>query len=815
LDNHESNHDRPEVTPGQGPADDAAPAPEPTMGEWLRANLPTLTILGALFVFLYIKFDTDGLWAIAKAAIGLGLVIFVHELGHFLVAKWCDVHVTVFSIGFGPAIPGCSFKRGETTYKLALFPLGGYVQMVGQVDGDEATDDESVNDPRSYRNKSVGQRMAIISAGVIMNVILAVICFIVVFQGPGKDRKAGGVGAVDPGGPAWKQGVPSGVVIRDIGGVEDPYFEDLMIRVMATHDGERVMFRYEDPYTKKEQPLEIEPRKTATDPKPMLGIAPPQSTQLELRRYASKTISHPAFFRSAAARANPPLEFGDRIVATTDPDDPSLKVTELPPDPRKPGSDQRDYFKFVKRMRQLAGKEITLVVERTDADGKRARVAIKVPPAYHTSLGARMEMGQIVAVRKGSPAGKKADKKELRPLDPEKSPHGDIIQMVEVPEPDGTVTRFGPPVALVSALFAPPWLQAALVDQARTHSHPLDPARLPDQLLDWSARMARAGKGKQRVVTLHVRGPSRQNGDQELEPQSRVVRLEWDEKWEDNIEMPMSLNSPLSIPGLGLAYRIKTRVAGVDPTPAEARGPGDPLAKAWAALGDALGTNALRPGDVIKKYRYAAIVNDKGEIEKGSWAELKPEQWARVSVLLQQLPNITQVDLQVERDGKTVQLTVYPWEDRSWPLEDRGWFLATDTRRQKADGFVDAIGLGLKDTKNSMIQVFQNLRGMIVGRISVENLGGPITIGRVAYYFAGLDFWEFVFFLGLISVNLAVINFLPIPVLDGGHMVFLLYEKIRGKPASEGVRVGATYAGLLLLASLMIFVLFLDIKRLL
>jgi regulator of sigma E protease len=680
------------------------------------------------------------------------------------------------------------------------------VQMVGQVDGDEATDDESVNDPRSYRNKSVGQRMAIISAGVIMNVILAVICFIVVFQGPGKDRKAGGVGAVDPGGPAWKQGVRSGVVIRDIGGVEDPYFEDLMIRVMATHEGEKVKFVYVHPDTGVEVPLDIEPRKTATDPKPMLGIAPPQSTQLELRRYASKTISHPAFFRSAAAQANPPLEFGDRIVATTDPDKPS-KVKELPLDPRKPGSDQRDYFEFVKRMRQLGGKKITLVVERTDADGKHARVDIKVPAAYHASLGARMEMGQIVAVRKGSPAGKKADKKELRPLDPEKSPHGDIIQMVEVTEPDGTVTRYGRPVDLAVALVR------AAIDPARQHCKPLDPARLPDQLLEWSARMAKAGKDNERVVTLHVHGPSLQNGGQDLE--SRVVRLDWDAKWEDNIEMPMSLNSPLSIPGLGLAYRIKTKVAGVDPTPAEARGPGDPLAKAWAALGDALGTNALRPGDVIKKYRYAAIVNDKGEIEKGSWAELKPEQWARVSVLLQQLPNITQVDLQVEREGKTVKLTVYPWEDRSWPLEDRGWFLTTDTRRQKADGFVDAIGLGLKDTKNSMIQVFQNLRGMIVGRISVENLGGPITIGRVAYYFAGLDFWEFVFFLGLISVNLAVINFLPIPVLDGGHMVFLLYEKIRGKPASEGVRVGATYAGLLLLASRMIFVLFLDIKRLL
>src|SRR5262249_51727701 len=213
-------------------------------------------------------------------------------------------------------------------------------------------------------------------------------------------------------------------------------------------------------------------------------------------------------------------------------------------------------------------------------------------PAYHASLGARMEMGQIVALRKGSPADQS---KKLRPLDPEKSPHGDIIQLVEVTEPDGTVTRYGPPLDLVGALFAPPWVRGAAIHRAlQQHYKPLDPARLPDQLLDWSMRMAKAGKGKQRVVTLHVRGPNPQNGDQELEPQSRAVKLKWDADWEDNIELPMSLNSPLSIPGLGLAYRIKTRVAGVDPTPAEARGPGEPLAKAWAALRDALGTNALR-----------------------------------------------------------------------------------------------------------------------------------------------------------------------------------------------------------------------------
>ncbi|HZT81812.1 MAG TPA: site-2 protease family protein, partial [Gemmataceae bacterium] len=81
------------------------------------------------------------------------------------------------------------------------------------------------------------------------------------------------------------------------------------------------------------------------------------------------------------------------------------------------------------------------------------------------------------------------------------------------------------------------------------------------------------------------------------------------------------------------------------------------------------------------------------------------------------------------------------------------------------------------------------------------------------YNLAGEDWPMFFLFLGMISINLAVINFLPIPVLDGGHMVFLVYEKLRGRPASEHVRLAATYLGLLFILSLMAFVIYLDVKR--
>ena len=100
-------------------------------------------------------------------------VIFVHELGHFLAARWAGVLVERFSIGLGPVL--LSRRWGDTEYVLSAIPLGGYVKMLGQTDTPEV---EEVNlDPRSYQSKSVGWRMIIISAGVIMNIIFGFALF--------------------------------------------------------------------------------------------------------------------------------------------------------------------------------------------------------------------------------------------------------------------------------------------------------------------------------------------------------------------------------------------------------------------------------------------------------------------------------------------------------------------------------------------------------------------------------------------------------------------------------------------------------------
>src|SRR5262245_18139993 len=222
---------------------------------WLMQNGVYLVLLLVGVILLYRSYGWEGLPSAALTVFGIGFIIFIHELGHFLVAKWCDVHVLTFSVGFGPAIPGCSFKRGETTYKLALFPLGGYVNMVGE--GSDADEDE--NYPRSFNNKTVGQRMAIISAGVIMNVILGAVCFMFVYRVHGVERPRAVVGEVGTGNVAWTNGVRSGWKILQINDNQNPTFEDLQQAVLLSATGKAVTFRFLDPATKQEHELALEP----------------------------------------------------------------------------------------------------------------------------------------------------------------------------------------------------------------------------------------------------------------------------------------------------------------------------------------------------------------------------------------------------------------------------------------------------------------------------------------------------------------------------------------------------------------------------
>ena len=152
--------------------------------------------------------------------------------------------------------------------------------------------------------------------------------------------------------------------------------------------------------------------------------------------------------------------------------------------------------------------------------------------------------------------------------------------------------------------------------------------------------------------------------------------------------------------------------------------------------------------------------------------------------------------------------------DTSWPKADRGFRFIPDYRIQRTDNLGEAISFGLKETTQFIGRLYVQLRSLVTNRISFKkNVSGPIGIFAAAADHADYNFFVFLRFLGIISINLAVVNFLPIPVLDGGHMVFLIYEWVRRKPAPEGVRIATTYVGLALIVGLMLYVVYLDVSK--
>lgn len=722
---------------------------------WLRQNAVALVggILG-LAGFVYWKLDTVDA---AKVVVGLGFIIFIHELGHFLAAKWCDVHVKTFSIGFGPAIPFLSYKWGETTYMIGTIPLGGYVSMVGEGTGESTPDgdpDDDDNDPRSFKNKPVVSRMIIISAGVVMNFILGVACFVAAYL-HGVAEKPASVGVVESGGAAWRAGIRTGDDITRIGGRDNPFFDDIRPIVTSTLKDEKL------PITisrgGKTEEATTEPIRDEGALYPQLGINPPYRLALVDTR---KRAFQPAYPGTPAALAkaddNRGFETGDRLTGMTDPA--TGAVTPFRPDAHD--SSRGDFGDFHRRMVHLAAKPVTVRVTRkngTTAD-------ITVAPALRRDLGIRFQMGKVAAVRRGGPADGKV---VAAPLGSPSSP-GDVIAAVGVTDPAGKRTWF--------ANGAPP--EAGKGDAVQ----PLDPLRLPEQLADWAAAYPEDKRGDLTATLVVLR-------EDEADHRARrhALALRYDDSFRYDREVVNQMNTPLPLSGLGVAYWV-------DAVAADVTGPA---------------AGKVQAGDVVTAVRFKGADGSEGR-----WRDVKPHQWAAVDSLLQQSPPY-EVELKVKRGDAEVETgAVATAADPARGSADRGFIFAFEERLQTAGGVGEAIEMGWRRTGRFIVVVYQNLYGIVAGRISPKTLSGPLTIANVSYRLAGEDFWQLLLFIGMISVNLAVVNFLPVPVLDGGHMVFLLYEKATGRPVPERLFAALMWGGLVMILGLFVFVIYNDITRL-
>ena len=647
----------------------------------------------------------DNVQNIGIAALGLGLVIFLHELGHFAVAKWCNVFVERFSIGFGPVL--FSRKWGETEYALSLIPFGGYVKMLGQDDADpsQLTNEEIAQDPRSYVAKNVFQRMAIISAGVTMNILTALLFFFIVFR-VGFPTSPSLIGEVRPGMPAWEAGLEAGDRIDKINGTSIQTYQELLQSVALSSGALRLEGIHADG-----RPFDITVDPDARGSHPQIGVV-----SMEGLTIVGTSPGH------ATDRATPLFRAGDQIMKVGD-------------------REVKTAVEFHREVAANTGNSLEITVRRlNDETGKPLESptseTITIKDNFFRTLGLTLDSGPIAAVRHGSPAEQAGLKK------------GDKL---------------------------------ANLDGLNIGTQ-IDPLKLPVEFAK------RAGKEIEIVVTRQNVG-----GGQE----SKTIKL-----IPDNIpgwlDQPEREGEPLAIPSIGAAFHILPVVLAVEPeSSAEKAG--------------------IKPGPLKKLTltKRADLVNNQDDFKDSTitvkFDEPNSNNCAFAFWLVQRFPQ-RKVTLTIAENGKETDVEVTPQVDTEWTLPVIGLRLEAQQLTQKADNFEEAVRMSIARTKSSAQDIYLTLRSLVVTRrVSYKELHGPLGIANAAYEVAKQGWVAMLLFLGFLSVNLAVLNFLPIPVLDGGHMVFLTWEAITGRRPSERVMIGATYVGFAFLLGLMGLVLYLDI----
>jgi regulator of sigma E protease len=643
-------------------------------------------------------------------------VIFVHELGHFLVAKACGVKCEKFFLGFDVGgLKLASVKWGETEYGIGALPLGGYVKMLGQDDNPAAAAKEAERarsimasgdlppepvsgphpawDPRSYPAQSVPERMAIISAGVIMNVIFAVLMASWAF-GLGVRELTCEVSGVRPGGAAWRAGLRTGDEITAIGALKDPIFSDLQKGVTLGDVSKGVEFTIRRPADGSTRTLLLRPD---TDlGVPTVGVTSPFSLTLP----ADLKEGLPG----AAGRATPALEAGDTIRAID-------------------GVAVETYAQLVAELAHRIDKPVRLTVSRGGHSGGAATtVEIELPPQPMRTMGMVMTPLAVKAVQDDSPASRAG----IRP--------GDRIVAV-----DGVAIG--------------------------------DPLTLDERL------QSRVGD----TVKITVTRADGATEDIDIVP--RAV------EWLEEARWP---TSPVSISALGVAIGVDAIVAAVVPD------------SAAAAAG-------IVAGDRVVRVRFVRPGEDATRDEGLELSEKSPS-WPYVKGALQQVEEGTTLALEVEgADGSRRDVSLTAVVDPARFVVDRGLLFEPVYKMVRAGSIPAALRLGFRKAIDDLSLVYKFLHKLTVNQISPRLLGGPIEIAKQAGKSAEEGFSRFLLFLTMLSANLAVVNFLPIPVLDGGHMVFLVYEWLRGKPPSEGVVAALSYLGLALILTLMMFVFGLDL----
>lgn len=700
------------------------------------------------------------LWSIVQMIIGIGLVIFVHELGHFLAAKACGVKCEKFYVGFDAfdinlgvlRIPSrlVYFQWGETEYGIGILPLGGYVKMLGQHDNPvEAVSDphaanESIKlaadgprvdaqpnarpaiDPRSFQAKTVPQRMLIMSAGVIVNMVFAVIFASIAFLF-GVSYRPALVGDTVAGSPAWENNL-SGTQILEINGsnTQDRYFpfDEVSHTIMVSGGKQPIQLEIKRPESSAQtERLSIQPvvglvKLKGFNP-PTIGIGPMFSTRLGADRPSIEgQTAHGVGFEpnDLIVRVND-TKVNDRVELARE----LYKHWDQPVTVTVLRGTKGIYFSY--RDYEAAGAN----------DGELKELTVKPNPMRE--YGLVMKHGPVTAVQIGSPAHQQGMKV------------GDLILKMDGQD-------FDP-------LFAPQYLR----------------------------KMAREDKPVELLVQREESGTTTE------------VTILLTPRFSPSVSS-ISEDMPIAVEELGAAMHVYSEIKQVEE--------GGPAAKLGIQAGDKIvsATMDFRDPKFREQYlEHVKILPIENEALEKSWGLVHDRlQGALPSVFLK---------LKLVRDGKPMEFELEPIVSTRYFSDRRGLAIQPVLKMYTAKDFADAVVSGWGQTCYDSQKILGILRQMVTGNLPITAMGGvgSIAVGATSEAMSGTT--RLLIFLTLLSVNLAILNFLPIPILDGGHMVFLVWEGVTGQPPNERVQEGLTMVGALLLLGLIIFVLGLDTWRIL
>lgn len=660
-------------------------------------------------------------------ALGFGFIIFVHELGHFVAAKWAGIRVLAFSIGFGQV--ACSYRKGmgfkagssepqyqqlvreqegdhtkldisPTEYRLSWLPFGGYVKMLGQED----LNPNAVSiAPDSYQNCSIPKRLVVLSAGVAVNVVTAALLFILVFS-VGLNIMPPKIGQVlsgspasmaQPMDPAFGVGLQAGDTVLKVDGKSVAAFRDIATEAAMSSD-------------KRPTPVVI------------------------LRDGIDQPIEYTAMLKPGA-------QLGLLDLGVT-----PLRSTELIL------TDNLDLWNL--RTDEFGLADIPPGSTINTINSQQVQTTVEIQTIASTA--------ELLAVGYTTPQGEA----ETITLDPQQE-----LMNLRVAVDDAQL-EINHILGMTGLMRVHPDVS---IDETRQGLMPGDIfisiAGVEYPSLDAGIQVIRDNKGRpidikvlrdEKVIELAVQVSD--EGRVGFYPDTTTY------------SSAMFTMSPLISDQLTTDVPIGSIITEID-------------------------------GIAVSSLDQAAklIIDLNKETIDVKYSTPRPGRNGRLG----------QLDATISLT--TDQLSSLQGLNKRWPGgPDMSTLFLPVQVIDKADGPIDAIGRGLHESRRVMLQTYITFLRLTQGSVKVEHLKGPVGIAHIGTLIADEGFIKVLFFMALISINLAVINFLPLPIVDGGQCLFLIYEWIRGKPIPIPVQNAITMAGLLLIGSMFLLVTFNDIKSL-